>query len=322
MQNIGLNQYQPSGLFSLKVYIILLLFGLTVLPVLGVLYSTLTWFVPVIYFNFIITAAFGSILGVMVYPVIRLGHVRSWKIELLAMAIIVFLSWYYSWAAYLVLWYNASGDPGLITASSFTIVDFLNYVFNPFAMLQDIAVLYEYGSWSIGSVVINQEALIATWVMELAIILAVAWKVNKKWSEFPYSEYDLKWYRKVTLKERITLIRGVSKIIKEIGQNELSELKSKPLLGDYSREYTELVLYVSDTDRTAYVVFYNQALSRGSSGEPKTRYYRNSGFIKLGEELKKELMDTFKIRDKHGLKGNLQLPFLDVIRSMATALFR
>ena len=289
---------------------------------MGIAYSMLTWFIPVIYFNFIITAAFGSLLGVMVYPIIRLGHVRSYKIELICIAGLVLVSWYYSWAAYLVLWNNAYGNPGPITASSFTINQFLAYVLNPYYLFQDIVVLYQFGSWSIGSVIINQEALMATWITEFAIMLGVAWKVNNKWSEFPYSEYDLKWYQRMVLKERISLTRGIANIIKEIGQNDLSTLLKQPLVGEYSREYTEMILYTSDTDRVAYLVFYNQVLSRGSSGEPKTRYYRNSGFIQISDELKQMILDKFKIRNQRVIAGSFHLPFMDALRSFMGALFR
>ena len=78
------NYYKPSGKFSPIAFVYLLLVCAIVMPILGTIYAYATWYIPIIYVNFLITFGFGvSISFVVRLLVIRLGKVRNYGLSAL-----------------------------------------------------------------------------------------------------------------------------------------------------------------------------------------------------------------------------------------------
>jgi len=53
-----LNYYKPSGKFSPIAFVYLLLVCAIIIPILGAIYAYATWYIPIIYVNFLITFGF------------------------------------------------------------------------------------------------------------------------------------------------------------------------------------------------------------------------------------------------------------------------
>ena len=89
------NYYKPSGKFSPISFVYLLLVCAIAMPILGTIYAYATWYIPIIYVNFLITFGFGvSISFAVSLLVIRLGKVRNYGLSALFAIIASFVSNY------------------------------------------------------------------------------------------------------------------------------------------------------------------------------------------------------------------------------------
>ena len=285
--------YQPSGDSSPLSFLICIILSISVIPLSGIAYSLIIWHIPIVYFNFFVTGGFGVVLGLLVYPVVRWGHVRSRKMEHFFMILIFLTGFYVSWAAHMTLAYNATGEGNLIAHTRFSWGDFTAILGNPANLFFNIVALSKYGLWSIGPLPINGFVLWFVWILEAFVIGMVMWKVNRKWSLFPYSEIDRNWSKKMLLKKKMTLHRGISKFIDGLHINNLAPLLEAPLTSSHNMEYTELALYDSPGDQTAYLSFFNKTLGRDNKGNKKVEYHRIGDFHTISKQQKEALINHF-----------------------------
>lgn len=290
--------YRPSGNYSVLSFMIFIGLSISLIPILGIVYSLIVWYIPIVYFNFFVTGVFGVALGLLVYPIIRWGHVRSGKMEYLFMGLIFLTGYYISWASHMTLVYNMTGEGDLIAHTSFNWADFTGILTDPENLAYGIVELSEYGLWAIGPLPVNSFALWFVWIIEAFIIIMVIWKVNRKWSLFPYSESDRNWSKKVLLKKKITLHRGISKFTESLGANNLTPLLEAPLTSDQNMEYTELAIYTSPSDQIAYLSFSNKTLGRDNKGNKKVEYNQIGDFYTISKQQKEALVNHFEIAEK------------------------
>ena len=100
------------------------------------------------------------------------------------------------------------------------------------------------------------------------------------------------------LKKKITLHRGISKFIDSLRENNLSPLLEAPLTSVHNMEYTELAIYTSPSDHTAYLSFFNKSLGRDDKGNKKVEYNQIGDFYKISKQQKEELINYFEIDEK------------------------
>ena len=297
--------YVPSGNYALRSFVICLALSFTIVLVLGVLYSILVWYIPFVYFNFILTGVFGALLGILIFPIVRLGHVRSRKIEWLFMVLICLSGLYFSWAAHMTLVYNMSGTGTLNAETSFRLEDFVIISTRPLAMIKDIYESSWYGVWSIGSIPIRDVAIWTVWILEATIIMIAIWEINRKWSLLPYSEVEGNWCGKEVLNKKLTLYRGMTKFIDAIRENDISVLTRAPNTDSTNMEYTELAIYSSTGDNHSFIAFFNKTVKRDSNGKQVQVYKRASDFVTITQPNKAELINHFGIGKRPGVLSSL-----------------
>lgn len=102
------NYYKPSGKFSPIAFAYLLLVCAIIMPILGTIYAYATWYIPIIYVNFLITFGFGvSISFAVSLLVIRLGKVRNYGLSALFAVIASLVAYYSQWVVWVDLVLNA-----------------------------------------------------------------------------------------------------------------------------------------------------------------------------------------------------------------------
>ncbi|MEO1054613.1 MAG: hypothetical protein AAFX87_28535 [Bacteroidota bacterium] len=287
--------YQPSGATSPIAYAVFLVIALLATPILGIVYAVIVWHNPIVYINAIGTGVFGAALGYLVYPVVKFGHVRSLKMERLFMVGFGLLGLYFSWAAHLSLALNIVDSSSTLGSASFSLSDFFSLVIRPDVMMLYVLELARVGTWGFGSVPINGTMLWVIWLIEAALVFALIFKINRKWSQYPYSEEDLSWGKKIKLKRTMSLHRGVTKFVEGIQDNNLSPLLEAPLGNRRALEFTELVLYTFNRDNSCYGAFFNKTQERDNNGKHKSVYRKVSDFYKISSDQKQEITDHFGV---------------------------
>ena len=103
-----LNYYKPSGKISPLAFVILLLVCAVIMPILGVIYAYATWYIPIVYINFLITIVFGiSISFVIGHLLIKLGKIRNYRLSVLFAIIASLVAYYSQWVVWVDLVLNS-----------------------------------------------------------------------------------------------------------------------------------------------------------------------------------------------------------------------
>src|SRR5579862_2664988 len=89
--------YSHSGKFGAHGPILALAAGGVLAFPLGLLYSYLIKWIPIIYLNFLVTAGYGGLFGFITQKFLKFGKVRNNTLALLTATIVGLLAWYGSW---------------------------------------------------------------------------------------------------------------------------------------------------------------------------------------------------------------------------------
>lgn len=183
-----LRPYQWSGKFKP----VALLYCAAVLAgcfLMGLLYSALLHYSPLIYINFLATAFIGVAAGMGICKAILKGHVRSKPLAFGTTVAAGFMIFYAAWIGW--VFFLPFADEA----------DRHVWVMNPLDLFFQAAAIAPEGMWSIGhlgSSSGNQNVsgifLWAIWAIEAAILLAAPWWCTRQTMlELPYSEDGEIW---------------------------------------------------------------------------------------------------------------------------------
>ena len=190
--------YKPSGKFSYAAVVYFGLMCIAILPLLALVYSYAIWYIPFVYLNFIVAAAFGLLTGLALgYVVIDKGKVRNSGMGILLGLAGGAVALYLHWAIWLDLVINSGESYGSsrirITLSNISLPETLALILSPSAMFELIGLVNESGTWSIRRRTVSGWMLSAVWVIEAVVVLAMstfmAWTRAKR----PFSETTGKW---------------------------------------------------------------------------------------------------------------------------------
>lgn len=149
--------YEESGKVGIMAIFTLLLTGIIGAGVLGVIYSYGTWYIPIIYANVILTAAYGFGMGMVTKFGGKLGKVRNTKILVLSGFLMGILAEYVQWVVWLYIY-----TPGMI-------------ILNPSDIFELMKQILPIGVWSIGrsQTTVFGAALAAVWIVEAIMIIVI-----------------------------------------------------------------------------------------------------------------------------------------------------
>lgn len=134
-------------------------------PLLALIYSAATIYIPFIYINLILTGGFGALVGVCVAAAMRIGHTRS-TAAVLGMTVLAAVVAYY---AHWVFWFCVHAF-----RADQSFIDALAVAFPPF-LVADIGRVNELGTWSLrSSDAVTGWPLTIVWIVEAALYFGAA----------------------------------------------------------------------------------------------------------------------------------------------------
>jgi hypothetical protein len=136
----GLQPYVSSGRTPIVGVVAGLGAGTLAAIVLSIVYAYGTLYIPIVQIEFLLTVAFGAIVGAASASVMHTFKVRSRAIVVLAAFLLGVLAWALSWLPWIYGTFQRFDVP-------VTVLD----VFNPFFLASAITQIYETGTWSVGS---------------------------------------------------------------------------------------------------------------------------------------------------------------------------
>lgn len=191
--------YTPSGKSS--PISIFFFFGLVlvILPLLALAYSYAIWYIPFIYINFIITAAFGVITGFLVkFVVIKLGKVRNPTISVVFGILAGIAAWYFQWVVYVDLLLNTTDYMGNermgVAISTVDVSQTIALAGQPGFVFEIMGFLFDYGSWGLFGFTISGIFLALVWIAEFGIIVFLSSFMGVETAKKPFCESTNKWF--------------------------------------------------------------------------------------------------------------------------------
>lgn len=211
--------YEPSGRINPIGLAAAYIAGLLITSLLAYLYTLIIQFIPLIYFNFLITVGFGITLGVLVRLLTKLTQNRSLQHQLILAIVLGLFANYCQWVGFVVYAVMGSipsiGDYylnlGLITAPDtfFGVIGEINRV----------------GMWEVFGIPFNGVILTIIWLLEFAIIAAFPVIGVYKAKPIPYAEDLQTWYPKYELDTDFEAILGPDRFVERLRENALTALQ-------------------------------------------------------------------------------------------------
>ncbi|MEL7426729.1 MAG: hypothetical protein AAFN81_27300, partial [Bacteroidota bacterium] len=159
--------YQESGKFNPTGLLLSILAFVLLSIVLGYVYVLIMMFIPLIYFNVLITIGLGILLGYLVRVSTKLSHNRNAKSRMILAAVLGLLVTYFMWVAYLLYIANGAVMPSIseyLSALPWIVTD-------PGSFFDLMSVINMMGAWSIFGLTFSGILLALVWLAEVLIII-------------------------------------------------------------------------------------------------------------------------------------------------------
>ena len=191
--------YVPSGKLSPIAYLLFSAAILIVFPLLGLIYSYAIWYIPIIYFNVIITIILGVVSGYIIkYMILYLGKVRNPQAAIGIGIIACLILYYFSWVVYVDLLINMEDSGGQFTffaSSNVNVNETIDIALSPSVVFSMMGLLYDWGSWGIFGITASGYMLALVWIGELFIITMIAVKNSYEVAKLPFCEFSNTWFK-------------------------------------------------------------------------------------------------------------------------------
>ena len=241
--------YEPSGKFDPIRHSLLYVICIGIALFLGYLYAVLISFIPILYFNVLITVGFGISLGLICRVLARFSHSRNRKSQLFQAVFFGILANYFQWTAY-SLFILENSIPSF--EFYFSNLDWILTSGNFFNLL---GVLNSVGAWGIFGAQINGTTLTVIWIVEFLLIALLPIIGVMQTKVYPYSELQRKWYKKYTLVKDFESISSNTRLISNL---ELNPLETIELLGKgIAFRHSKIHLFYLKGESNHYLTFEN-----------------------------------------------------------------
>lgn len=237
--------YNESGKYDLTGFVLSIAVYLVIAIFIGYLYTLIVTLIPIVYFNFIISLTVASGLGLVVKVGLRLSKNRNRKNKILQAVFIGIVFNVFQWIAYIVYAYKGHA-PSLDEYFSG-----MELLFHPGDLFYAIGEINHYGLWSMFGITINDFTLALVWVLEFGIFITIPIILVYRTKPYPYSENQLKWYKKYTLFKDFESLSGSAYIIAELKTDPVAAMHNLKK-GDGLR-HTKAHLFYLDNEEYAYL---------------------------------------------------------------------
>ena len=154
----ALSDYRHSGKFGIQGPVLALVAAIVLGIPLGLAYAYLIRWCPLVYVNFLATAGYGFLFGLIGGFTLRFGKVRNTLIAALSGILVGFIAWYFNWSGHVK-----------------AVVEGAPWINTPDTILNIMRVLYDQGSWGMRSGGnVTGIPLAIVWVVEAGIMIGLA----------------------------------------------------------------------------------------------------------------------------------------------------
>ena len=282
--------YTPSGKTSPMAFLLWIGAALVALPILALIYSYAIWYIPFPYINFIITAGFGMLIGVvMSFLVIRIGKVRSGMWAFIFTLFGALTALYIHWAVWVDLVINISGTMGTdslgIATSNIKMGQVINLILQPSALLEIMKEINEVGVWGIKGGTVKGGFLTFIWIIELLLATGVAVLTGIGQASKPFCELENKWFEETDL-PAMGHIGDAAAMIKALSSGDVDTLTAMLTpAGDIKTEHHAKATVYDAASGENFVSIENQIAKTDDKGEISFNSEQVVSFLKVSQEV-------------------------------------
>jgi len=264
--------YQPDSKAPPLGIAICLFLAIAVGLIGGLIYAYASWYIPFIYIQVILTAAFGFLIGFVMDWGFKWGKVRGfWNQKILAL-IAALIAFYCAWAIWEAL---------VLEQSPFSLL------LQPVAVWQTSRLFNTLGLWSIsGDTPVTGTLLYVFWALEAAIIIGVAF--FKADESRPFSVAGNNWAKETKLFSRLPMAEPTQfkNALEAKNYDELLALER----GDESTHHTKLIMYDCEGSDDYFLHVQLVVFEANNDGKMEAKPYDVTKFIRLEPEIAKQLL--------------------------------
>lgn len=269
--------YSPSGKMPSWGIFVLLFFVFIVFPLISVVYTYASWYIPYVYIKFFLTLGFGIAMAFIINKGVKFGRIRNPKLVKWVVIFGALAAIYIHWCLYTSLLLNAgeSHEYGNFrhgynyTETNFNGNMFLGLLFNPKVVFEIIGSLLSSGSFSIFGFTPKGFLLGGFWFIEFVIIFGVPYLMADQASE-PFSEIKNSWMAIEELEGKSNYFSDIEKTKKEIENGDISSLLNADFTVNMTEKFSTLKVYSTEGDPNKYLTITNITKTEDSNGKEKT----------------------------------------------------
>ncbi len=276
--------YQPSGKMSSNGTIFTILLNFLLAFFAGYLYSIIIYYNPVVYVNFLLTIGFGLTIGMLNRLMVRVGHNRNKKNQLIMAAVGGFMALYIHWAAYMLI-VDQQSVPSL---GNYLIGVW--YFINPVNFFHAIGIMNKFGLWAIFGITFKGFILAIVWLFEAFIILFLSVSAVYKANILPYSEKFGIWYPKFTLFNDFQSISAAKAVTEELAKNPYEFIGN--LAKGWGNRHSKIHIYYLKDELQHYLSIENVFLE--GQGRGKTNKTIMISNFRIDNDTAKKILENYK----------------------------
>lgn len=285
--------YKPSGKFSVSSFIYFVLMCIIALPLLGLIYAYCIWYIPFPYINFLITAGFGFVIGLLVnYFVVEKGKVRNVYLASVFGILAGLIGLYFHWAVWADLVINAGESYGNsrigITMSNIKILDVFVLAANPSQLFQLIGEINQYGTWGIKGMTPSGVFLYILWAIEFIIVIVISIFTSSIKAHQPFCENSNEWFEEKEL-QPLSYIANPKTLTAALEKIEANAFEGITKAEDLDQDHSVFTLYTSKHNEN-YLSIINKKSETDDKGKIDFDSNEFLEYIKIDQTLKDVLL--------------------------------
>ena len=281
-------KYKSSKTYNIP---LIILFSILLIPfgfAFSFLYAYLMWYIPIPYFNIIIAAVFGAILG-FILPV-KLSKCTNSKVAILLAVIFAFMCHYFGWVTWMDLYINQRDiieinhpkSPISSIVPSTSELDQIFFLFiNPSIFFYKLQIIAKDGSFKIFSFVPKGFSLYLIWFLEMATVLFFSAFASSERSNEPFSVVKNKWLKSFNIKlSYITNLDLLNQALL-VGDKSFFDNLISP---ETENSFSEIEIWHID-DEQAYITVKNKEKQINEKGKTKFEEKELVKYVKINHEI-------------------------------------
>ncbi|MBK9192034.1 MAG: hypothetical protein IPM77_11255 [Crocinitomicaceae bacterium] len=233
--------YQESGKYDLTGFVLSLALYLLIAVFAGYLYTLVVTLIPIVYFNFIIALTVATGLGLCVKIASRLSKNRNRNNKIMQAIFIGVIFTIFQWIAYVVYAYKGHAP------SLEEFLSGLELLLHPGDLFYWIGQINHYGMWSMFGMTVSGFTLTLVWLLEFGIFVTIPVILVYRTKAYPYSENQLRWFKKYTLFKDFESLTGSAYILDDLKADPLVALNNLKK-GDGLRHTKAHLFYLENED--------------------------------------------------------------------------